>query len=51
LVVSSWRYDRQIERVPVGYDDFDRFHKGDQMFIQLQKGAFGIPWVYGVYRR
>jgi len=24
--------------------------EGDDIVIQAQKGAFGVPWVYGVYR-
>ena len=50
LVVSSWRGGRRIERIPVDQNDYDRFQKGDDIVIQAQKGAFGVPWVYGVYR-
>jgi len=50
LVVTSWRGGRRIERIPVDQDDYDRFQKGDDIIIQAQKGAFGVPWVYGVYR-
>jgi hypothetical protein len=50
LVVSSWRGGRQIERIPVDQNDYDRFQKGDDIVIQAQKGALGVPWVYGVYR-
>lgn len=50
LVVSSWRYGRHIERIAVDQNDFDRFQRGDEIIIQAQKGEFGIPWVYGVYR-
>lgn len=50
LVVNSWRGGRQIERIPVDQNDYDRFHKGDDIVIEAQKGAFGVPWVHGVYR-
>jgi len=50
LVVTSWRGGRRIERIPVDQNDYDRFQKGDDIVIQAQKGAFGIPWVNGVYR-
>jgi hypothetical protein len=50
LVVSSWRFGHRFERIAVGYDDFERFQRGDEVVIQAQKGVFGIPWVYGVYR-
>ena len=50
LVVTSWRGGRRIERIPVGQNDYDRFHRGDDIVIQAQKGALGVPWVYGVYR-
>ncbi len=51
LVVTSWRSGRPIERVPVGEDDYNRFQNGDEIIIEAQKGAFGVPWIYGVYRR
>lgn len=51
LVVRSWRDAQRFERVAVDRDDFDRFKSGDEIVVQLQKGALGIPWVYGVYRR
>ena len=51
LVVNSWRDGRRIERIAVDQNDFDRFQKGDDIVIQAQKGALGVPWVYGVYRR
>jgi hypothetical protein len=50
LVVTSWRYGRRIERVAVDQNDYDRFHPGDDIIIQAQKGALGVPWVYGVFR-
>jgi hypothetical protein len=50
LVVTSWRYGRRVERIAVDQNDFDRFQKGDDIIIQAQKGAVGVPWVYGVYR-
>jgi hypothetical protein len=50
LVVRSWRSGRTIERVPVGRMDFDRFHRGDTIEIQVQEGLAGIPWVSGVRR-
>ena len=50
LVVTSWRGGRRIERIPVDQNDYDRFQKGDDIVIQAQKGAFGVPWVNGVYR-
>jgi hypothetical protein len=51
LVVTSWRNERRFERISVDRDDFERFQKGDDVIIQAQKGALGVPWVYGVYRR
>ena len=51
LVVTSWRSQRRFERISVDRDDFERFQKGDDVIIQAQKGALGVPWVYGVYRR
>jgi hypothetical protein len=50
LVVTSWRYGRRIERIAVDQNDFDRFHPGDDIIIQAQKGVFGVPWIYGVFR-
>ena len=51
LEVTSWRPGRQYESVAVEYDDFNRFKPGDEIVVETQKGALGIPWVYGVYRR
>jgi hypothetical protein len=51
LVVTSWRGQRRFERIAVDRDDFERFQRGDDLIIQAQKGALGVPWVYGVYRR
>jgi hypothetical protein len=50
LVVTSWRGARRIERISVDQNDYDRFQRGDDIVIQAQKGAFGLPWVNGVYR-
>jgi hypothetical protein len=50
LVVTSWRGTRRIERVAVDQNDYDRFQRGDDIVVQAQKGAFGLPWVNGVYR-
>lgn len=50
LVVTSWRSGHDVERVPVGSFDFGRFRAGDDVFVALQTGALGIPWVLGVYR-
>jgi hypothetical protein len=50
LVVMSWRPDRRIERVMVSLDDYNRFHEGENVVVQVGNGAVGIPWVYGVYR-
>jgi hypothetical protein len=49
LVVSSWRGGHP-ESLPVDSFDYERFHEGDDLFVGLQPGAVGIPWVYGVYR-
>jgi len=51
LVVTSWRDDRQVERVSVDRDDFSRFHPGDAVNVRVKEGLIGIPWVYGVSRR
>ncbi|MGH9681226.1 MAG: hypothetical protein ACRD4Y_14870, partial [Candidatus Acidiferrales bacterium] len=50
LVVTSWRYDRRIERIAVDQYDFDRFEQGDKVIVEAQKGALGVPWVSGVSR-
>jgi hypothetical protein len=50
LVVTSWRGSRRIERIAVDQNDYDRFQRGDDIVVQAQKGAFGLPWVNGVYR-
>lgn len=50
LVVTSWREGHEYERLPVDSYDFDRFQPGDAVFVGLQPGILGIPWVYGVYR-
>jgi len=51
LIVRSTRTGRRFERIPVDYNDFDRFQRGDEVIVQAHKGAFGIPWVDGVYRQ
>jgi hypothetical protein len=51
LVVTSWREDRQVERVSVDRDDFSRFRPGDGINVRVKEGLIGIPWVYGVSRR
>ena len=50
LVVTSWRGSRRIERIAVDQNDYDRFQRGDDIVVQVQKGAFDLPWVNGVYR-
>lgn len=50
LVVTSWREGREVERVPVESFDYDRFRPGDYVFVGVQPGFLGIPWVYSVYR-
>jgi hypothetical protein len=51
LVVTSWRGGRRIERIAVDQNDYDRFQRGDDIVIQAQKGALGVPWIYGVFRQ
>jgi hypothetical protein len=51
LVVTSWREGRRVERVSVDQNDFDRFKRGDDVIIEAQRGALGVPWVYGVFRQ
>jgi hypothetical protein len=50
LVVTSWRDGRAIERLQVSRDDYDRFHPGDKVIVEVQDGVVGIPWVYAVFR-
>lgn len=50
LVVTSWREGHRVERVPVGRDDFDRFHAGETIVVRVEQGLVGIPWVSGVSR-
>jgi hypothetical protein len=50
LVVTSWRGGRRIERIAVDQNDYDRFKRGDDIVVQVQKGASDLPWVNGVYR-
>ncbi|HXC33077.1 MAG TPA: hypothetical protein VNZ56_11415 [Verrucomicrobiae bacterium] len=51
LIVTSWRDDRRFEHIAVDQNDFDRFQRGDDIVVQAQKGAVGIPWIYGVFRQ
>lgn len=51
LIVTSWRYGRSVEHIAVDQNDFDRFQRGDDIMVQAQKGAVGIPWIYGVFRQ
>src|SRR5208282_5526798 len=48
LIVSSWRDENRVERIPVDRQDFDRFTMGDLVQIQVKGGLVGIPWVAGV---
>lgn len=50
LVVTSWRDDHPIERVPVERDDYLRFQVGDKVVVEMQNGVVGIPWVSSVNR-
>ena len=50
LVVTSWREGHDVERLPVGTFDFDRFRVGDDLFVGEQHGLLGIPWVLELYR-
>jgi hypothetical protein len=50
LVVNSWREGHTFERVPVDFTDYSRFQPGDNVFVAVEPGALGIPWVLGVYR-
>jgi len=50
LVVNSWRSEHGYEHVPVDLTDYTRFHAGDNVFVAIQPGALGIPWVLGVFR-
>jgi hypothetical protein len=50
LVVTSWRAGHEVERLPVGTFDFDRFRAGDELFVGVQSGLLGIPWVLELYR-
>jgi len=51
LIVTSWRAGRSFEHISVDQNDYDRFQKGDDIVIQAQKGALGVPWIYGVFRQ
>jgi hypothetical protein len=50
LVVTSWREGHDVERLPVGTFDFDRFRVGDDLLVGEQPGLLGIPWVLELYR-
>jgi len=50
LVVTSWRSGHEVERLPVSTFDFDRFRVGDDLFVGMQSGVLGIPWVLELYR-
>ena len=49
LVVQSWRPGTRFERVPIRYEELDRFQKGDVVEIRMQDGLIGIPWVGSVH--
>ncbi len=51
LIVRSWRDGQKIERLAVDFDDYDRFRPGDAVSVSVKRGALGIPWYFGVYRR
>jgi len=50
LIVTSWREDHPVERVPVERDDYQRFQVGDKVAVEMQNGVVGIPWVNSVHR-
>lgn len=50
LVVTSWRPGHDVERLPVGTFDFDRFRAGDDLIVVEQAGMLGIPWVLELFR-
>jgi hypothetical protein len=50
LVVTSWRENSKLERVPVDRVDFDRTFAGDTVDVNIKGGLVGIPWVTGVSR-
>jgi len=51
LNVRTVGQGRDLERLAVDADDFDRFQEGDTVTVAIEPGAVGIPWYYGVYRR
>ena len=51
LVVTSWLGDQGYERIPISRGDFDRFHRGDLVRVEIHSGLAGIPWVAGVSHR
>jgi hypothetical protein len=50
LVVTSWRDEHPVERIPVERDDYQRFQVGDKVVVEMQDGVVGIPWVSSVHR-
>ena len=50
LEVISWREGRQIERLSVAGDDYDRFQIDDMVVVEIGEGVAGIPWVMAVHR-
>lgn len=50
LVVTSWRENGKLERIPVDHVDFDRTFAGDTVDVNIKDGLVGIPWVTGVSR-
>lgn len=51
LVVTSWRPDHRVERIPVDRRDFDLFNRGDVVNVTLGAGLADIPWVVSVSLR
>lgn len=49
LIVKSWREDRNVERIAVTRQDFDRFKVGDHVIVRVEDGLVTIPWVFGVF--
>jgi len=50
LIVTSWRPENRVERLPVDEDDYTRFKQGDAVEVRVEPGLVGIPWVYSVLR-
>jgi hypothetical protein len=51
LIVTSWREDRRVERVPVDRVNFDSFSRGDIVEVKVESGLVGIPWVVDAFHR